>query len=198
MTIQQMLQLPMSDQVSLDNTKFTLHCSCTRYGTNDRSQTCPRYCSRNQVHAMVSTAVVADGADTASDMVSAKPLVPELIWNFLLANAASNVKAKAENAIRQSLPLADIMPAVLTTRPSSIASASTWFSAVTALQRVASRMSTNEEELRESIDRVLAAGSVVRLIIEDSTKACPHLLRMLLCVLQEQYKIQSTWGKLGF
>ena len=108
-------------------------------------------------------------------MVSAKPVVPQLIWNFLLANAASNVKEKAENAMRQRLPLADIMPAVLTTRPRNIASANTWFSAVKALQQDASRRSTDEEDLRKSIENVLAAGNIIRLLCADITKACPHV-----------------------
>lgn len=102
--------------------------------------------------------------DMVSDMVSAKPVVPQLIWNFLLANAASNVKEKAENAMRQRLPLADIMPAVLTTRPSNVASASAWITAVTALQKVASDRRTDEDDLKESIDKVLAAGTVNKLM----------------------------------
>ena len=93
-------------------------------------------------------------------------MVPELFWNFLLANAASssNLKQKAENAIRQRLPLADIMPAVMSTRPSSSASAITWLAAVTALQNVASK-NTDANDLQESIDKVLAAG-------EDGSASC--------------------------
>ncbi|DBA96515.1 TPA: hypothetical protein ACH3X1_015393 [Trebouxia sp. C0004] len=93
-------------------------------------------------------------------MESDKPVVPHLIWNFLLANAATNVIAKAEKFKRQRLLLANIMPAIMSTRPSSIASANAWSSAVTALQKVASRKSTDEDSMKESVDKVLAAGEV--------------------------------------
>ncbi len=120
-----------------------------------------------------------DGAEMESD----KPVVPHLIWNFLLANAATNVIAKAEKVMRQRLPLADIMPAVMSTRPSSIASAHAWFSAVTALQKVASRKSTNEDNLKESIDKVLAAGDIIGNFVRMHHQCMPLccVVRLLLC-----------------
>ncbi|DBA68875.1 TPA: hypothetical protein ACH3X2_013354 [Trebouxia sp. C0005] len=139
MTVQHMLQLPMSDQ---ETCKLPERVLCITFGAPPSSLYSP------------------DGADPDSDMVSAKPVVPELIWNFLLANAANNVKEMAESAMRKSLPLADIMPVVLTTRPSSVASAKAWFNAVSALQKVARRRFTDENDLRDSIDKVLAAGTV--------------------------------------
>lgn len=190
MTLQQMLQLPMSDQVTYDNGCLTLQSSFTRYGTLGMAQTCSRFYPCNQSRVMVRAQLLLqeicklpervlcitfgappsslhspdDDDDVASDMVSAKPVVPQLIWNFLLANAASNVKEQAENAMRQWLPLADIMPAVLSTRPNNIASANAWIDAATALQKVASDRRTDQDDLKESIDRVLAAGTVNRLM----------------------------------
>ena len=135
-------------------------------------------------------------------MVSAKPVVPELIWNFLLANAANSVKEMAGSAMRKSLPLADIMPVVLTTRPSSVASAKAWFNAVSALQKVARRRFTDENDLRDSIDKVLAAGNAIRGYASRSrhykrTTSDAHIHDGMPILLQEQYKIQSIWGKLG-
>ncbi|KAL0030509.1 hypothetical protein WJX79_000157 [Trebouxia sp. C0005] len=111
MTVQHMLQLPMSDQ---ETCKLPERVLCITFGAPPSSLYSP------------------DGADPDSDMVSAKPVVPELIWNFLLANAANNVKEMAESAMRK----------------------------ISALQKVARRRFTDENDLRDSIDKVLAAGTV--------------------------------------
>ncbi len=96
-------------------------------------------------------------------MQSETPILKCLFWNFLLASVATDagydLKKRAKSVMRQRLPLADSMPAVMGTCPARVASANAWLKAVMSVRAVAGDQQSDEEELQESIEALLAAGT---------------------------------------
>ena len=101
-------------------------------------------------------------AENPISLVSEAPILTDLFWNFLLASEATDagfdLKKRAKSVMRQKLPLADIMPAVMSTCPASVASANAWLKAVMSVQKVARSRLADEADLQESIEELLAAG----------------------------------------
>ena len=97
------------------------------------------------------------GSDSQMSHLSAIPGKSALFWNFLLANAGAaslaDIKTKIHRRILPKKTLADVLPAVMSTIPTTPDSAMQWLEAVTDVQAARS-----QDDLCTAVDDLLAAG----------------------------------------
>lgn len=96
--------------------------------------------------------------------VSQNPEKSGLFWNFLLANAhaapQASMKQKVTRKVFHKMTLADVLPAVMSTCPTSTDSSVQWLNAVTDVETCCKLQYTPPADFQSSIDELLAAGKL--------------------------------------